>query len=418
MLYPMNLVASEEKFGSWMTQYGYTNYLTTEKVVELGELTPDGKLVIKGREFNTLVSLFEPFPDPKLLDMMEEMATNGSNIIWSGPPPLVYNTGEPCLERWQEIFGVAYEPRVYQGQIAPGNMVRFENSFEHIPDQLILTDFLVDQIYPVTPGIGNEILARVNEDIVGSIRKLGKGSCTFLGFRPRDDQSESLGYEQRTWFEILDALGAYPGTGTFQGINDNTEHLSRTTDYLCTRFPNKTTAVVRHYRTHPESWHGGFGRIRENDIRDLELNPLPSGGVELDQFRVNGHEVTFTGDLLVAFRLDEDGDLLAFHGRDCREVTIDGTATVFADTDIDQVAWAPVVGKRQIPGKAFFQIYLEGEGEVSIPLKTDRKKLKMFDESIIQGTAGEEIPFKYKKGMITLELDENNTGKWLYVTGE
>jgi hypothetical protein len=414
----MNLVASEERFGSWMTQYGYTNYLTTEKVVELGELTPDGKLVIKGREFNTLVSLFEPFPDPKLLDMMEEMATNGSNIIWSGPPPLVYNTGEPCLERWENIFGVDYKPKTYQGLIAPGRMVSFKNSFNHIPKQLIMTDFLVDHIYPVTPRQGSEVLASVNEDIVGTSRITGKGKCTFLGFRPRDDQSESLGYEQRTWFEILDALGAYPGTGTFAEVNDNTEHLSRTSDYLCTRFPNQTTAIARHYRTHPESWHGGFGRIRENDIRDLELNPLPSGGVELDQFKVNGHEVTFTGDLLVAFRLDEDGDLLAFHGMDCREITIDGTTTAFADQDIDQVSWAPVVGKRQIPGKAFFQVYLEGEGEVSIPLKTDRKKLKMFDESIIQGTVGEEIPFKYKKGMITLELDGNNTGKWLYVTGE
>jgi hypothetical protein len=417
MLYPMNLVASEERFGSWMTQYGYTNYLTTEKVVELGEVTTDGKLIIQGRGFNTLVSLFEPFPDPKLLDMMEEMATRGSNIIWSGPPPLVYNTGEPCLERWQEIFGVVYEPRVYQGRIAPDKLIRFENRFKHIPDQLIPTDFLVDQIYPVTPGTGNEILARVNEDIVGTSRKVGKGSCTFLGFRPRDDQSESLGYEQRTWFEILDALGAYPATGTFQGVNDNTEHLSRTTDYLCTRFPNKTTAVVRHYRTHPESWHGGFGRIRENDIRALELNPLPASRVELDHFRVNGHEVDYQGDLLVAFRMDADGDLLAFDGRDCREISIDGTTTIFADRDMERVAWTPVPEIRQVPGGAFFQIYLEGEGKVSIPMKTVRKKLKMFDESIIQGTAGEEIPFKYNKGVITVDLNKNNTGRWLYITG-
>ncbi|NNF47082.1 MAG: hypothetical protein HKN69_09945, partial [Desulfofustis sp.] len=56
MLYPMNLVASEERFGSWMTQYGYTNYLTTEKVVELGSVTDEGKLVIAGRKFSTLVA--------------------------------------------------------------------------------------------------------------------------------------------------------------------------------------------------------------------------------------------------------------------------------------------------------------------------------------------------------------------------
>ena len=28
MLYPLDLVAVEERFGSWMTQYGYANYVT------------------------------------------------------------------------------------------------------------------------------------------------------------------------------------------------------------------------------------------------------------------------------------------------------------------------------------------------------------------------------------------------------
>jgi hypothetical protein len=418
MLYPMNLVASEERFGSWMTQYGYTNYLTTEKVVELGTVTADGKLLIEGREFTTLVALFEPFPDPQLLDMMEEMAKKGSNIVWSGPPPLVYNTGEPCLQRWQDLFNVEYTPEVYQGTIAPGKLVRFENDFKHIPEQLIMTDFLVDHIYPVTPRSGSEILARVNEDIVGASWTKGKGKCTYMGFRPRDDQSESLGYEQRTWFEILDALGAYPATGTFAEVNDNTEHLSRTTDYLCTRFPNQTTAIARHYRTHSESWPGGFGRNRDEDIEILKQNPLPSSSIVLDQFKVNGHELSFEGDLLVAFRLDGEGDLLAFHGRDCRAVTIDGKTSSFAEQEVERIAFSPVVDRRQVQGGAFFQIYLEGKGEVSIPMKTDRKKLRMFDESRVQGMTGNEIPFKYKKGKITLELDDSNTGKWLYVTGD
>ena len=276
----------------------------------------------------------------------------------------------------------------------------------------------MDQVYPVIPGKGSEVLAQVNEEVVGTSRNYGNGKCTYLGFRPRDDQSESLGYEERTWFEILDALGAYPATGTFAAFNDNTEHLSRTTDYLCTRFPNQTTVIARHYRTHPESWEGGFGRNRDQDIIDLDQNPLPSGRVDLELFKVNGHEVTFHGDLLVAFRLDDEGDLLAYHGRDCKEITIDGKTTSFADQNVDQIAWAPVVDKRQIPGKAFFQIYLEGKGEVHIPLKTDRRKIKMFDESQIQGSAGNELSFNYKKGIITVKLNNNNTGRWLYLTGE
>jgi hypothetical protein len=258
----------------------------------------------------------------------------------------------------------------------------------------------------------------VNEHIVGTVRKSGNGTCTFLGFRPRDDQAASLGYEQRTWFEILDALGAYPSTGTFGDVNDNTEHLSRTTDYLCTRFPNQTTAIVRHYTDHAESWHGGFGRIRENDIRYLEENPLPPSGIELNQFRVNGHEVSYTGDLLMAFRLDEQGDLLAFDGRDCRQVVIDGQTFAFADQPLQHVAWTPVVQQRQVPNGAFFQIYLEGEGKVSIPLKTARKGLEMVTEGRVQGSIGENIPFKYRKSRLELELDGKNTGRWLYLTGK
>ena len=46
------------------------------------------------------------------------------------------------------------------------------------------------------------------------------GSTTFLGFRPRDDQAASLGAEVRTWFEILLALGAYPGSRRTGGRND------------------------------------------------------------------------------------------------------------------------------------------------------------------------------------------------------
>lgn len=76
--------------------------------------------------------------------------------------------------------------------------------------------------------------------------------------RPRDDQSQSLGYETRTLFEVLNAVGAYPATGKFAGVNDNPSYVSRTTDYFATSFPNGATAVVKHYRTHPESWPGGF----------------------------------------------------------------------------------------------------------------------------------------------------------------
>ncbi len=38
MLYPLDLVAVEERFGSWMTQYGYANYITQWKLLEQSRL--------------------------------------------------------------------------------------------------------------------------------------------------------------------------------------------------------------------------------------------------------------------------------------------------------------------------------------------------------------------------------------------
>ena len=68
MLYPTNLVAVEERFGSWMTQYAYANYITADKLLELGKITTDGKIRIKDKIYTTLVALFEPLPNEKLLD--------------------------------------------------------------------------------------------------------------------------------------------------------------------------------------------------------------------------------------------------------------------------------------------------------------------------------------------------------------
>src|SRR5439155_20608183 len=151
-------------------------------------------------------------------------------------------------------------------------------------------------------------VAKVGRKIVGSRRLLPKGgSATFLGFRPRDDQSGSLGQEVRAWFEILLALGAYPKSGAGTPVDDNPDVVSRTTPYVTCRFPNGTTTVAGHYRTHEETWPGGFHRDPKQDAEILAKNPLPSKKLELRDFCVNGHCISFEGSLALAFRLDEGG---------------------------------------------------------------------------------------------------------------
>ena len=115
--------------------------------------------------------------------------------------------------------------------------ISFHESFVNLPEQVILTDFLVDRIYPVTLNSSDvEIISKVEDKIVGTKLKKGKGYTYYFGFRPRDDQSASLGYEARTLFEILNTVNAYPSSGKFD-INDNPTYVSRTSDFFAAQFP-------------------------------------------------------------------------------------------------------------------------------------------------------------------------------------
>src|SRR5579885_688308 len=149
---------------------------------------------------------------------------------------------------------------------------------------------LPDRIYPVTPQNGVEPVASVQNQIVGTHRPFPNGgTAVFLGYRPRDDQAACLGYETRNWFEVLTALGAYPPTGRFAHVNDNTEYLSRTTPYLCCRFPNGAIAIARHFRHTPELWQGGFARDPKADQAYLQQHPLSPSRLQLKDFHVHGH---------------------------------------------------------------------------------------------------------------------------------
>ena len=401
ILYPMNLVATEERFGSWMTQYGYANFITAEKLLELGKINANGKLQIKEKEYSTLVTLFEPLPQVGVLDLMGSFKNKGGKIFWFGPPPIINGNSENCLEKWETIFGVDYKSEKVQGQIAVGKRIDFDNQLKHVPSQYILTDFLVDRIYPVKAKEGTSKLAYCDNTLLTGT---GNNNAYYFGFRPRDDQSASLGYETRTLFEILDGLGAYPSTGTFDKINDNTEHISRTTDYLATHFPNGTTAIVRHYKNHRETWAGGFSRNAEEDKKALLLNPLPSASLQLSNFKVNGHEVNFQGRLTMAFRISKTKELIAFEGQECDAVTIDGKTYKFSDTPLKKIVFVPSLDR----DKNELIIFAEGDGLVSIPVNQSLNSgMKLEDEK------GKRIRYKTIDGTIQFQLGKQTNGKWL-----
>lgn len=401
ILYPMNLVAVEERFGSWMTQYGYANYLTADKLMEMGKVLDNGKIQVADKQYGTIVAMFEPLPEAGLLDMMEQLVENGGNVVWCSAPPLLDSKGRDCRKKWQSLFGVEYIFDGYMGEIASAKQIKFENSFSKIPSQLILTDFLVDRMYPVTVSSNVETVAKIENNIVGTKLKKGKGGAYYCGFRPRDDQSASLGYETRTLFEILNAVNAYPSSGKFS-VNDNPTFVSRTTDFFATKFPNGTTAIVKHYRTHRENWEGGFSRNEEADAKALDANPLPSDKLDIRDLKINGHNISYSGKMNMAFRTDNDGKLIAFNGINCTGISIDGTNYNFADKPIN-ITYVPINNDFKT-----YQLCVTGSGNVFIPVPQGVKKANVKNgKTNIQNTI--------KNGKLELEINNELSGKWLEI---
>lgn len=374
-----------------------------------------GAIEMAGRRFTTLVALFEPFPPARLLELMSEFVRSGGRLIWSGPPPLLTWEDEPALPVWQSIFGVTFKPDPVDGLIAAGQLVRFEGPLAGVAPQIILTDFLVDRIYPVQLEQA-EAAARVKNHVVGSLRRYpGGGLAAFLGYRPRDDQSRSLGYDSRNWFEVLSALGAYPPTGRFAGVNDNTEHLSRTGPYLVCRFPNGAIALAPHLRELEEDWPGGFARDAEADRAIVARLTLPSEAIRLREFKVHGHTVSYEGERAVAFRVNAQGQLVAFAGHRTREITVDGRRTVFADQPMELIAWAPVSARRRVPGGAVLQVIAEGEGTVRIPLVGVSTPVELVAEGSTPGSRGAEIPCRVENDRLVFTASKEIQGRPLYV---
>ncbi|NLO33137.1 MAG: hypothetical protein GX117_07265 [Candidatus Hydrogenedentes bacterium] len=416
MLYPLDLVSVNDRFGSWMTQYGYTNYVTQEKLLEMGRVE-DGAILLGGRRFTTLAALFEPFPEEALLAMMHDLAEQGGQVIWSGPPPLINRAGDSILEKWETLTGTTYTPTEEDGLLLPGRNIRFSGTLASVPDMPILTSFLVDRVYPVTAAADTEVVAQVEEHTVGTLRSLGAGTVTTLGFRPRDDQSKSLGYEMRHWFEIAVALGVYPPTGVFPGVNDNTEYLSRTTDYLCCRFPNKTVAVAPHLHALKEDWPGGFARKQEEDEALIKTLDLPDGRIHLEDFKVNGKKVSYDGNHALSFRVNDEGALIAFTGCHSQSITVDGITTTFADQAMPLIAWAPVREDRTIPGGAVLSLFYHGSGTLRIPVPElgTATQVEVCAQGAHPGSRGAVLDARLEAGILILDAVPAYAGRWIYV---
>ncbi len=313
------------------------------------------------------------------------------------------------------LSGVRYRSTASDGTRAAGRLIKFCAALEGIGPMTILTDLLPDRVYALEPVGDTQAVALMKGRIVGTQRRLeGGGTVTCLGFRPRDDQSGTMGYDERHWFDILQTLGCYAPTGRFADGNDNTEHVSRVTGYFAARFPNGTVSLAPHLRDVEENWPGGFHRDRDADARIVQQLDLPSEALELDDFHVNGHTICYRGNRAVAFRVDESGTLVGFAGHGCERITIDGHETVFADRPMLSVAWAPVPDDRRVEDGAALQVHALGEGELRIPAP-QLTTAAVFCEGKTPGSRGERVNAQVKAGRLVFSV---MGGGWYYVVSE
>jgi hypothetical protein len=412
MLYPLDLVAVDERFGSWMAQYGYANYITAAKLLERGQVK-DGAIEVAGRRFTTLCALFEPFPRVELLDLMAQLAEQGGKVIWSGPPPVLAQDGSVVLDHWEALFGVDYEPGALDGHRRPGHRINFSGALATVPQQQILSGFTIDHVYPVVAA-NAEAVAQTAKRTVGTLRRTGaNGALAFLGFRLRDDQAKSLGEDVRTWFEVLRALGAYP---TANAPDDNPAIYSREGKGMCARFPNGTIAFAPHLIDVEEDWPGGFVRNSEEDAKVMAGRVLPTDTVRLQEQAMAGHTFTYEGTGAVSVRPGPQGGLLAFAGQNCAALTLDGVEYRFAEQPLAAICFAPVPEERRVTGGAVFQFQVQGQGAVRIPAAGLQAPVKAFLQGPTPGSKGAETPITLENGVLNINITGDNANRWIYIT--
>lgn len=360
-LYPLKLNIAEERFGTWMVQYAYCNYITEEKLLQTASVADDGTLVVNGQHFRCLVALFEPFLQQKTFDLLEEFLQKGGRVLWMSAPALVDAEGNDTARRFGELFGLREVADICRARRCKNGRAVFTGALAGVPEMEILTDFVVDAVYPCEAADG-EAVASVGGQTAGVLRRWpGGGLALYAGFRLRDDQSCSLGADVDTLFRVLCAIGAYRA--------DSLEVKSRRTGaaYVYNRFADGSVACAPHYREIYEAWEGPFFRDQAYDAAALAGRALPDGRVHLNE-ALDGHAICYEGDEFLAYRLDADGAPVAFFGIDSAGITVDSQSYVFADRPV-KMQFAPVPKKHLADGvrAALLLTVWSADAEIAVP---------------------------------------------------
>lgn len=324
-IYPKDLTMVEERFGSWMVQYAYTNYCPADRVTNLGTVE-GGKLKLGLCSYSTIVVGFEPLYNEEFILMLEKFVSEGGNLLWNSTPP-ADKLGE-VPDRWLKLFGLRSAQIVTEGGVA--DSISFSGELADIPPMRVPTDMLPDRVYKIELDSNSTPVAYADGSLVGASRRYGEGRATYIGCRLRDDQSGESGDAPSTLFDVLKALGAYGGRENC----DSPETVSRKSQYFATQFPNGAYSVCRHYCSMRELWpSGAFRRRDDEDAKFMEsYDMLVPTELDLKDFALDGHKITYSGSNFLQYRLDGQGNIIGFRGDNTCGITIDGKEYKVTDT--------------------------------------------------------------------------------------
>ena len=416
-LYPLELNYVEERFGSWMVQYGYCNYITEGKLLENATVTGRGTLLVKGREYRALVVLFEPFVRRETLELIRDFLSRGGKVVWTSIYPLLAEDGEDILPAWKELFGIRDVESAIRGTAMPGETIAFRGLLADVRPMQVLTDMLPDRVYPCVPGEKATVVAVARDKVLGAAREhAGGGLALYLGFRPRDDQSCSTGQDIDTLFSVLKSVGAYDPDGL--------EVRSRPAGsrYNMNRFPNGAVSIANHYRTFYEKWSGRFFRDEKEDAAALEGRELPPVEINLREMLILGHTITYTGMDVLTYNLGPAGRLLGFAGSNTKGITVDGKKYEFVQEPADLV-WTVIPEEQLAAGiKSLFLARVDRPTRLTLPLSglpnasretAPSLQVRVCDDSLF--TAGRAVPYEWDGENLAVNISEEEAGKWIAV---
>jgi hypothetical protein len=365
-VYPLDLFYSEERFGSWMVQYGYCNYITEKKLMENAEIGSDGSINIKGRSYRALVFLYQSFVSKKTISLVEQILNKGGRVLWTSTPPVRYWDQDKCSAHaelagdWCKLFGVKSGGEAAKPIRAKGRSIRFASGIS-AADMPIPTDMLPDYVYRFSAEEGGSEIAWLGNTPAGFEKVYPSGGrAVYLAFRARDDQSQSMGADISTLFDVLCYLGAYS--------KDGAEIKSRPKDarYLIQRFSNGSVSMANHFRTFYERWSSLYGRDPAMDEEYLRGRELPSLDIDLRDEELFGHSIRYSGTETLTYRLDGAGKLIGFCGNG-KKIGVDGRNYNFTGNE-GWFCFAPLAEKHLAGGiKAAVVLYSEKAGSVTIP---------------------------------------------------